>query len=357
MSRKTLTLSSFITESGEALNQPVIGYRTWGELNEARDNAVVICHALTGSPEADEWLSGLFGPGNVFDSDRDFIVCANVFGGCYGSTGPSSVNPDTGMPYQADFPELTVRDLVRQQQLLLDHLDVRSVKFVFGGSMGGMQALEFGIMDDRIHQMVLVAMGKAHSAWAIGMGEAQRKAIMTDPKWRGGYYDPESPPAEGLAAARMMAMISYRTHHSFEKRFSRDPQDDTDQFRVESYLNYQGEKLVNRFDANTYVRLTQVMDSHDVGRGRGDAESVLRRVTKPSLVVGIDSDILYPVSEQKELANLLPDGEYRELHSRDGHDGFLIEFEQLSGLILDFFKNSCNSKNTDVSKTQEISRP
>ncbi len=354
MARKTLSLSSFTTESGATLHEPEINYRTWGELNSDRSNAVVICHALTGSPDADEWLSGLFGPGNVFDPDRDFIICANVFGGCYGSTGPASVNPKTGKPYQADFPVLTVRDLVRQQQLLLDHLDVRSVKFVFGGSMGGMQALEFGVMDDRIQQMVLVAMGKAHSAWAIGIGEAQRKAIMADPKWKGGYFDPEDPPADGLAAARMMAMISYRTHHSFQQRFGRNPQEGKDQFQVESYLNYQGNKLVGRFDANTYVRLTQVMDSHDVSRNREDAQAVLHQTTQPSLIVGIDSDILYPVAEQKELAELLPNGIYRELHSKDGHDGFLIEFEQLSNLILDFLNQS---DNTDARKSQLVSRP
>lgn len=353
MSRKTLTLSSFTTESGETLKQPVVNYRTWGELNEDRSNAVVICHALTGSPDADEWLSGLFGSGNVFDPDHDYIICANVFGGCYGSTGPASINPETGKPYQADFPVLTVRDLVLQQQQLLDHLGVRSVKFVFGGSMGGMQALEFGVMDDRVQQMVLVAMGKAHSAWAIGVGEAQRKAIMADPKWNGGYYDPDDPPADGLAAARMMAMISYRTHHSFQQRFGRKPQQENDQFQVESYLNYQGNKLVKRFDANTYVRLTQVMDSHDVGRNRQGAEVVLGQTPQPALVVGIDSDILYPVAEQKELVEMLPNGVYKELHSKDGHDGFLIEFEQLSELILDFLKQA---KYTNARKSDLVSR-
>lgn len=353
MSRKTLTLSSFTTESGETLKQPVVNYRTWGELNEDRSNAVVICHALTGSPDADEWLSGLFGSGNVFDPDHDYIICANVFGGCYGSTGPASINPETGKPYQADFPVLTVRDLVLQQQQLLDHLGVRSVKFVFGGSMGGMQALEFGVMDDRVQQMVLVAMGKAHSAWAIGVGEAQRKAIMADPKWNGGYYDPDDPPADGLAAARMMAMISYRTHHSFQQRFGRKPQQENDQFQVESYLNYQGDKLVKRFDANTYVRLTQVMDSHDVGRNRQGAEVVLGQTPQPALVVGIDSDILYPVAEQKELVEMLPNGVYKELHSKDGHDGFLIEFEQLSELILDFLKQA---KYTNARKSDLVSR-
>ena len=336
MDSQTFSLSSFTTESGETLTRPVINYRTWGNLNEDRSNAVVICHALTGSADADEWLSGLFGEGNVFDPQKDFIICANVFGSCYGSTGPGSVNPETGKSYQADFPVLTVRDLVRQQQLLLDHLGVNSIRFVFGGSMGGMQALEFGLMDERVERMILIAMGKAHSAWAIAFGETQRKAIMADPKWKDGYFDPDDPPAHGLAAARMMAMISYRTHHSFEKRFSRDLQDNSGQFQVESYLNYQGEKLVNRFDANTYIRLTQVMDSHDVGRNRKSAEKVLQAAQQPALVIGIDSDVLYPVTEQKELAAMLPNGTYSEMHSENGHDGFLIEFDQLSQIITEF---------------------
>ena len=354
MGTNTLQLSSFTTEGGETLTSPEITYRTWGTLNEEGSNAILICHALTGSADADEWLHGLFGTGKVFDPNQDFIVCANVFGGCYGSTGPSSINPDTGKPYQADFPALTIRDLVHQQQILLDHLNVQKLKFVFGGSMGGMQALEFGIMDDRPERLVLVAMGKAHSAWAIGVGETQRQAIMADPKWQQGYYNPDDPPANGLGTARMMAMISYRTHTSFQKRFSRKVQDDNkDMFQVESYLNYQGQKLVERFDANTYIRLTQVMDSHDVGRNRQSAESALQSVKVPALVIGIDSDILYPVSEQKELAELLPNGLYKELHSEDGHDGFLIEFERLSQYIFDFLSQSDYS---NVQRTDFASR-
>lgn len=340
MQKNVLKLPSFTTESGDELRSPEIAYRTWGKLNAEGTNAVVICHALTGSQDADDWLSGLFGKDNVFNPEHDFIICANVFGSCYGSTGPASVNPETGNPYLADFPVLTVRDLVKQQQLLLDHLGVNRIKFVFGGSMGGMQALEFGLMDERVERMVLIAMGKAHSAWAIGIGEAQRRAIMADPKWNDGYFDPDDPPADGLATARMMAMITYRTHSSFEDRFSRTLQSNNGQFKVESYLNYQGKKLVDRFDANTYIRLTQVMDSHDVGRGRGNAENALKSASQPVIVVGIDSDVLYPTSEQKELASLLPNGTYAELHSENGHDGFLIEFKQLSEIITGFLEET-----------------
>lgn len=324
----------FVTESGHRFEKAEAAYKTWGTLNEPANNVVLICHALTGHAAADEWFPGVFGAGRAADPDEDFIICINVPGSCYGSLGPWSVNPDTGEPYRGDFPEITIRDMVRFQMQLLDQLGIRGIRRVIGASLGGMQALEFCIMDSRIQSAILIAMGKAHTPWAIGISHAQRAAITGDAGWRGGFYDREKGPAGGIAAARMMAMITYRTPEDYNRKFGRKLQNEDGQFQVESYLNYQGEKLAKRFDALSYILLTKAMDSHDVSRGRGSYEQVLNRVEIPVQVIGIESDHLYPVAEQKELAALLPDGRYFEISSDYGHDAFLIEFEQLNRLIL-----------------------
>ncbi len=333
---KTTLETDFITESGFRFKNPEVAYKTWGTLNENRDNVVLICHALTGHAAADEWFTGLFGEGNLCDSSKYFTICINVPGSCYGSLGPFSTNPETGEPYRDSFPLFTIRDIVRFQQQLLDQLSINGIEVVIGGSMGGMQALEFSIMDKRIKSAVLIAMGKAHSPWAIGISHAQRQAIYTDPKWNNGNYEKGDGPKDGLATARMMAMITYRTPKDYWSKFDRNRQGDTNQFQVESYLNYQGQKLAGRFDPNTYVALTKSMDSHDITRGRGTAEEVLNRVEIPVQLVGITSDLLYPPSEQKELSRLFPNGRYHEIDSPYGHDAFLIEFEQLNDIIKPF---------------------
>ncbi len=325
--------TAFVTESGFEFPELEIAYKTWGTPNSDMSNVVVVFHALTGHASADNWLTGFFGKGKLLDPDEHYIICSNVLGSCYGTTGPLSINPKTGKRYAGNFPEVTIRDMVRVQQRLLDHLGVARIRFAIGASMGGMQALEFGIMDNRLEKLILIAMGKAHSAWAIGIGEAQRKALASDPKWQDGHYQLDDPPADGLAAARMMGMITYRSAASFEKRFGRKPQKDKPCYQVESYLQYQGEKLVERFDAVTYMRLSQAMDSHDVSRGRESFEDVLAGLAIPVLVVGISSDVLYPVHEQKELAALLKNGRYAELVSDNGHDAFLIEFEAIQSLV------------------------
>lgn len=327
----------FLTESGSELPTLEVVYKTWGRLNHDKSNVVLVFHALTGNAAADEWLEGFFGKGRLLDPEVHYIICSNVLGSCYGTTGPLSINPRTGRRYGGDFPEVTIRDMVRVQQRLLDHLGIERVKMALGASMGGMLALEFACMDSRAEQLLLIAMGKAHSAWAIGIGEAQRRALMADPKWRDGHYPPEDPPAEGLAAARMMGMITYRSARSFEERFGRELQHNDTRFQMQSYLNYQGDKLVGRFDAVTYMRLTRAMDSHDVSRGRGSFAQVLGAISIPVLVIGISSDVLYPVHEQKELAHLIPGGRYAELESENGHDAFLIEFEAIQGLIQHHF--------------------
>lgn len=331
----------FVTESGFEFPDPVMAYKTWGELNKTRDNVILICHALTGNAAADEWFPGLFQPGGILDTDRYYVICTNVLGSCYGSTGPWSTNPETGKPYRADFPKITIRDIVRYQQQFLDELDINGIETVIGGSMGGMQALEFAIMDERVRSAVPIAMGKAHSSWQIGISHAQRKAIFADPNWNDGYYERGKGPTEGLAAARMMAMISYRCQQDFENKFGRDIQPGHKElFQVESYLNYQGQKLVERFDALTYVHLTWAMDTHDVARGRESYQDLLQNVDIPVLVIGIDTDVLYPVNEQKELARLLNNGHYKEIQSEYGHDAFLIEFDQLNALIKPFLSTS-----------------
>lgn len=341
----------FVTESGFEFPELDIAYRTWGTPNADMSNVVVVFHALTGDASADEWLAGFFGKGRLLDPEEHYIICGNILGSCYGTTGPQSVNPQTGQRYAGDFPLISIRDIVRVQQRLLNHLGVTRVRFALGASLGGMQALEFGIMDDRAEQLVLIAMGKDHSPWAIGISEAQRKALTADPKWQGGNYPPDAPPKDGLAAARMMGMITYRSAKSFEKRFGRNLQEGKSCYQIESYLNYQGKKLVDRFDAVTYMRLTQAMDTHDVSRGRGSFGEVLGNLDIPVLVIGISSDVLYPVSEQKELASLLKNSRYAELVSENGHDAFLIEFEAIQTLIKHHFPELSHKYHLSLSFT------
>ncbi len=333
---KTNLKGDFVTESGYRFEQPDVAYKTWGKLNKNRDNVILICHALTGHAAADEWFPGLIGENRLCDPKRYFIICINVPGSCYGSIGPWTENPKTGLPYRSTFPPITIRDMVRFQQQLLDQLGILGIELVMGGSMGGMQALEFAIMDRRIRSACPIAMGMNHRPWAIGISEAQRAAITADPKWNGGDYEFDDGPVNGIAAARMMAMITYRTPENYDSKFGRNLQGDTDQFQVESYLRYQGKKLADRFDANTYIILSKAMDTHDIARCRTTYEQVLNRVEIPVQVIGVNSDHLYPVSEQKELLKLLPNGRLHIIDSEYGHDAFLIEFEQLHNIIKPF---------------------
>ncbi len=323
-------------EMGGRLPRVRVAYRTWGVLAPGGDNAVVVCHALTGSADVDRWWTKMLGPGQALDPDKDFVVCSNILGSCYGTTGPASPDPATGRPYLGDFPAVTVRDIVRVQAELARLLGIRRIRLVIGGSLGGMQTLEWALMyPEMVEAIVPIANPGRHSAWAIGLSEAQRQALFADPRWRDGRYDPEDPPALGLAAARMMAMCSYRSRESFELRFARRPQA-AGLFAVESYLRYQGRQLVERFDAASYLALTRAMDSHDVARGRGDYREVLRGVQQPALVVSIPSDVLYLPEEQRELAQLMPRARLADLESPHGHDAFLIEVERLSAMVAEF---------------------
>lgn len=322
---------------GGRLSGVRLAYRTWGTLDSCGANAVVACHALTGNADADEWWAPMFGPGRALDPDRDFIVCSNILGSCYGTTGPATIDPATGQPYGPDFPRVSIRDMVGVQRELLRALGVRHVRCVMGGSLGGMQSLEWAAMyPDLVQSIVPIAVSGRHSAWCIGWSEAQRQSIQADPLYAGGRYDPERPPSAGLAAARMAAMVSYRSRPSFDRRFGRRPQDGTDLFAIESYLRYQGSKLVGRFDANTYVTLTRAMDTHDLARGRGEYAEALASIRVPALVVSVESDVLYPHEEQRELAQGMPRATLLTLYSDEGHDAFLIETDWLNSAIADF---------------------
>jgi homoserine O-acetyltransferase len=335
ISEETLFLrvdEPFELENGERLEDVVIAYRTWGDIGRS-ESAILICHALTGSADVEAWWPGIIGPGRAFDPANDFIVCANILGSCYGTTGPVSLKPGAADRYRADFPEVSVRDMVRLQSLLLDALGVERLALVTGPSLGGMQALEWAAMyPERVDSIVPIGVGGHHSAWCIGISEAQRQAIAADPDWKDGYYSDDAPPAKGLAAARMMAICTYRSWDSFDQRFARERRDE-DRFQVQSYLRHQGDKINARFDANTYVTLTYAMHSHDLGRGRDSYANVLARMELPALVVSVSSDALYPPQEQRALADALPNAEYEVLDCPHGHDGFLIETESLSDLI------------------------
>lgn len=330
----------FELEGGGVLPEVEIAWQSWGRLDPGGGNAVLVCHALTGSAAADTWWPGLFGSGRALDPERDFIVCSNVLGSCYGTTGPASRRAAGGSAagerWGADFPPISIRDMVRLEARLLEELGVRRVRLAIGGSMGGMQAIEWPLLfPDRVEAAVVIAAPARHSAWCIGFSEAQRQAIFADPLWLGGRYPEGSPPAAGLAAARAVATISYRSRQSFEQKLGRE-EDQLGGFAVESYLRHQGRKLVERFDAASYVALTRAMDSHDVGRGRGGVAAALGRVDQPVLVVAIPSDVLYPPVEQEELARLLPQGRLAILDSPHGHDGFLIDVPALDALVLGF---------------------
>jgi homoserine O-acetyltransferase len=334
---------AFPLESGAVLDDLVLAYRTWGRLNAAGDNAVVVCHALTGSADADRWWAPLFGAGRALDPERDFIVCSNVLGGCYGSLGPATRDA-AGRRLGIRFPAVTIRDQVRAQIALADALGIRGIRLVIGGSMGGLQALEWPLLDARVAAVATIAASGHHSAWCIGWSEAQRHAIAADPRFRGGDYADDAPPDAGLAAARAIAMLTYRTARSLEARFGRHPGGAVFGERaarpeapaVANWLAHHGASLVARFDALSYWRLLEAMDSHDLARGRGSYREVLRRITQPVLVVSIPTDALYVPAEQAELAERLPDAERVELDSEHGHDGFLIDADRLEPIVRAF---------------------
>jgi homoserine O-acetyltransferase/O-succinyltransferase len=331
-----IAIDEFLFEDGSRFGQVPVAYQTWGRLNERADNCVVVCHALTGNTDVPDWWAELIGPGRALDTDNDFIVCMNVLGSPYGSLSPLTRDSRTGRPFGPRFPIPTIRDTVALHRRLLEELGVARVKFCIGGSMGGMQALEWAFEDDFVRAIVPIAVGGRHSAWCIAWSEAQRQAIYCDPNWNGGNYVEGHEPDLGLAIARMIAMNTYRSFHSFEARFGRVMMQygDDSQFAMKGYLHHQGEKLVNRFDANCYVCLTESMDTHDVSRGRGEYTRVLASIEQPALVIGIDSDVLYPLAEQRELVQYMPHAELAVLEAPHGHDSFLIERAAVNDIVV-----------------------
>jgi homoserine O-acetyltransferase len=354
------TFDSLSLQRGGRIAPMTVAYETWGKLNAEGDNAILITHALTGSSHAHDaerpddtkvaWWNPLIGPGRFFDTSRYFVICSNILGSCYGSTGPSSIDPGTGRPYGMRFPIITVRDMVEAQRMLIAHLGVKQLAMVAGGSIGGQQALEWAVAyPELVRKVIVVAATAALTAQAIAFSEVGRQAILADPFWHGGDYAPGQGPNAGLAIARMLAMITYQSEEGMELRFARRPARQQDvlspsgfsdlgeRFDVEGYLYYQGESLVKRFDANSYLYISRAMDLYDVSEGYPSLEAALSRLRSKALFIGIRSDFLFPAARVRWLANKVRhaggDAIYAELDSPHGHDAFLKEWKQMTGAL------------------------
>ncbi|HEV2580310.1 MAG TPA: homoserine O-acetyltransferase [Ktedonobacteraceae bacterium] len=356
----TFTFDALPLQLGGSLGPVTLAYETWGTLNATGDNAILITHALTGNTHAHDaerpndtkiaWWNPLIGPGRFFDTSRYFVICSNILGGCYGSTGPSSIDPDTGQPYRMNFPVVTIQDMVRAQRRLIAHLGVRELAMVAGGSIGGQQALEWAFAyPELVRNVIVVAATAALTAQAIAFSEVQRQAILIDPRWQSGNYSPDQGPDAGLAIARMLAMITYQSEEGMEQRFARQPArrspgqtpvapggygDLGKRFDVENYLYYQGDALVRRFDANSYLYISRAMDLYDAGEYYSSLEAALRRVSSKALFIGIRSDFLFPAARVRLLSEQArdagADATYVELDSPHGHDAFLKEWKQMN---------------------------
>ncbi len=350
-------------ESGQSLGPITLAYETYGTLSAARDNAILLVHALSGDAHAagyhaedlgkekakPGWWDIMVGPGKAFDTDRFFVVCSNIIGGCMGSTGPSSPNPATGKPFATDFPVITVGDMVNAQKLLMDHLAIPCWAAVSGGSMGGMQALQWAVAyPDRVARCIPIATTHRLSAQSIGFDAVGRAAIMNDPNWQEGhYYGTGAIPANGLAVARMVAHITYLSEQSMHEKFGRKLRDaeaytwDFDpEFSVETYLQYQGDSFVKRFDANSYLYITKAMDYFDLGAGAGSLAQAMEPARAKFLVISFSSDWLFTTAESKEIVRALRwngvDVSFMEITSSYGHDAFLLEAEEITKLIKGF---------------------
>lgn len=328
----------FFLENGSSLQELEIAYDTWGELNENGDNVIWICHALTANSNAKEWWPGLIGEGLAFDTKDHFIVCANILGSCYGTTGPGSNNPETGRPFYHYFPFITIRDIVNAHEVLRQHLGIKKLHLLVGGSMGGYQALEWCIMQPHlVNHLFLLATSASESAWGIGIHTSQRKAIEIDPTWR---EQAGNAGVEGLKVARAIGMITYRSYESFVKMQTDDETDKLDHFKASSYILYQGNKLAGRFSAYSYWCLTKAMDTHNIGRGRGEINAVLKTIGAKTLIIGITSDLLCPLQEQKRLAGHIPLATFAAIDSIYGHDGFLVETGAIAHHLSAWLKQS-----------------
>ena len=334
--RKFIKIGFLLLENGEVLPDITIAYQSWGTLNEAGDNAILINHAMTGWSDVPSWWPQMVGPGLPFDTDKYFILCPNVIGGCQGSTGPSSIAPD-GKRYGSRFPIITIRDMVNAEVAFSDAIGVKKYRLAVGPSLGGMRALEWAIqLPERIGAICTIGSSAVATGDQIGTASIQIRAIKSDPNFnKGDYYEQTSGPNEGMGIARRIAHLTYRTESEMDVRFGRQLQgDETGRFAVESYLDHQAKKLAARFDANTYIALTDAMNSHDVGRDRGGVAAALESITVPVVVVSIDTDRLFPPRLQVEISELVPTAEPLISISSDfGHDGFLVESEAVGDAV------------------------
>lgn len=329
---------AFLLESGVSLPSLEIAYHTYGTLNEQKNNIIWVCHALTANANVFEWWPGLFGENHFYNPEEYFIVCANNLGSCYGTTGPLSYNETAGASLFSYFPHITIRDIVNGHEVLRKHLGISKVHTVIGGSQGGQQALEWSIQHpDIFENLVLVATNAQHSPWGIAFNESQRLAIKADRTY---FSNTPEGGQKGLSAARSIALLSYRNYNTYGNTQGEKSNDKSDDFLAASYQRYQGEKLVSRFNAYSYIALSKAMDSHNVGRGRGTVEAALSKVKSKTLVISVTSDILFPPAEQKFLAKNIPGAEYAEIDSFYGHDGFLIEVDKLTEKIRGFYERT-----------------
>jgi homoserine O-acetyltransferase len=340
---------AFKLENGKKLRGLEIAYQTYGRLNAKKDNVIWACHALTANSDVLDWWKGLFGKSALFNPEEHFIICANVLGSHYGSTSPLSINPVTGQPYYLSFPEFTIRDIVNGHRLLASNLGISNIRVLIGGSLGGQQAAEWAIMEPKaIENLILVATNAAHSPWGIAFNESQRLALTAD---RTFYAQRPDGGQKGLKTARSIALLSYRTYEAYNSTQLESVNEKTDGFRASSYQNYQGEKLVNRFNAYSYYYLSKAMDSHNVGRGRQSITEALAQIRANTVVIGIENDLLFPISEQQYLAAHIKDAEFYRVNSAYGHDGFLIETDALTNIISNFLKERANKKIIKLHRT------
>jgi homoserine O-acetyltransferase len=341
-----------LLECGRMLAGVTLHYAVYGRLNAARDNAVLVCHALTGSALVGSWWPEVFAPGAVLSLEHDFVICINMLGSCYGSTGPGSVDPETGKSYGPDFPLVSIRDNVRAQAKLLDSLGIRRLRLVLGGSIGGMQALDWAIHDpERVQSAVVIGVAPL-SAMGLALNHLQRQAIQRDPEWAGGHYLPQRPPRQGLALARQIAMLSYKSAELFDERYGRKPNRNGEdpwgldsegggliggRFDIAGYLDHQGERFNERFDANSYLAILRTMDTWDPLRGTSSAEEAFGGIRARLSFVGISSDWLFPPQAVRDFAYTIRAAgvlaDYREMTSAHGHDAFLAEQVELVRLL------------------------
>lgn len=325
----------FHLEQGGALPSLNVAYHTFGTLNKQADNVIWVCHAFTANSDVTDWWPGMIGEGKLMDPEKDFIVCANILGSCYGTTGPMSTNPDTGLPWYRSFPEITIRDLVNAHELLRVHLKINRIHSVIGASIGGYQALEYSIMVPHlIENLIFIGSSVKSSPWTVAFNQSQRLAIEADPTY---FEERHYGGMNGLKAARSIALLSYRNERTYNKTQMDRDETKTGDLKASGYQNYQGDKLVKRFDAYSYHTISHLMDSHNVIRDRGSLGNALGIIKANVLSIGITSDLLFPCHEQKLLAHVTH-GEYKEIDSSFGHDGFLLEVNELTRIVREFWK-------------------